>query len=399
MSMDSGLTLDCETLSGSRLAAAESLAFDHGETYDSYMFQEPGRQYYFLPEGRGFVNFAKWHKHVFVLGGLIAARDDRPELLREFMGCATDRGWEASFFNVVPDDLPLFRRAGFELTKIGEEPIIELQESTWQGKDYAWIRRQENYCIREGVRFREVFPEHAPEQYVNEIVPELTEVSELHVRDTVFGRELSLMVSQFNPHTLLRKRLFVGERQGRIEAFIIATPSAGGEIWATEMFRRRPEATRGIIPFLILQVARTLRDEGVPFLSLCLVPGLRSQTNPEGNRLVKLYMRMWWSKLPWWYDPRRVYHFKSRFRPVYRECYVAAFPRCRVSSMAAFHLKWGGVVPDMRKVPRHLANRLSGWRQANELADPMAEDYRQFAQQVPLADVEPSPVGDPVAVQ
>ncbi len=349
MAEKTGHVLDRAQLNGQRLQTAERLAFDHGETYDSYLFLEDERHYFFSSEDRGFVSFAQWRRHVFVLGGLIAAAEDRPQLLREFMECVARNHWEVTFFNVVSADIPLFQDSGFELTKIGEEPLMDLQLATWRGKEFSWVRRQENHCIRERVHFREVQPEQSPQEYRDTIVPQLSEISDQHVRETVFGRELSLMVSRFDPYSLHRKRLFVAEREGRIEAFVIATPSAGGEVWATEMYRRRPDATRGVIPYLILQVSRTLKDEGVPFLSLCLVPGLHCQTRSDGNGLVKLYMRMWWSRLPWWYDPRRVYHFKSRFRPAYRECFVAAFPRCRMQSMAAFHLKWGGVVPDIRR--------------------------------------------------
>ena len=43
------------------------------------------------------------------------------------------------------------------------------------------------------------------------------------------------------------RRLFVARRDGRIEAFIVCNPCLGGTMWAVETYRRRADATRGVV--------------------------------------------------------------------------------------------------------------------------------------------------------
>ena len=47
--------------------------------------------------------------------------------------------------------MPLVSLAGFQATKWGEEALVDLPDCTWSGKDYEWVRRQSNYCRRQGL--------------------------------------------------------------------------------------------------------------------------------------------------------------------------------------------------------------------------------------------------------
>ena len=54
-------------------------------------------------------------------------------------------------------------------------------------------------------------------------------------------------------------------------------------MWAMETYRQRHDAVRGTIPFLMQQAIETFKSEGVPRVSLCLIPGLRCQTPLAGD--------------------------------------------------------------------------------------------------------------------
>ena len=81
---------------------------------------------------------------------------DKEQLLEEFVGYARQRRLFISFYNIADDELPLFRQFGFQVTKWGEDAWIDLQQQTWIGKDYEWVRRQSNYCLRRGDLLRRV---------------------------------------------------------------------------------------------------------------------------------------------------------------------------------------------------------------------------------------------------
>lgn len=352
---------------------AEQLAFSHGRSYDSYLLLDDGRSYFFGPDECGLIAFARWHKTAYVIGGLLAPESAREALLASFLEYTDANGMEPLFFNALGEDLPLFRRFGLHASKIGEEPVVDLQATNWTGGRFTWVRRQENACRREGIGFREVDPSST--EYRETIVPQIEDVSRQHLDDTVYGRELSLVVGQLQPLQLRRRRLFVGDDDKGVAAFIVATPAYDGDYWAIETYRRRPDAAPGIVAAMMLHVARQLKDEGVRVLSLCQVPGLRSdQTTFSPFPVVRHGLRIWWQRLGWFYDPVRLYHFKSRFRPAYRECFLVGRNPGFVP-MLVFALKWGVVWPDFRRLPRQMLRRIRKWGHSAQLADPLAEQH------------------------
>jgi len=106
------------------------------------------------------------------------------------------------------------------------------------------------------------------------------------------------------------------------------------------------------------------------------VPALRVKHGTRSDSsFVTTGMQFWWKFLPWFYDPPRQYHFKSRFRPQYRECFVATYPKTRVFPMLAFFFKWGVIVPDLKRLPLQMLKRMAKWKNRERLADPSAEPY------------------------
>lgn len=365
-----------DALGPEKLRLAEDLAYRYGEAYDSYLLIDGGRQYFFGRNDEGVLGFTTWRNHAYVVGGLLAAPQQKKRLLQDFLAFAQANRLEISFLNILKSDAAIFREAGFQVSKVGEEPIVDLKATTWSGGDYAWVRRQENFCRRSGVRFEAIDPSTEPERFRSEIAPELLEVSREHLRHTVYGRELSLVVSRLDVDNMFRKRVYVARRDGRMEAFVVCTPSFHGRMWSVETYRRRQDSTRGVIAYLIMQVARQMQDEEVRFLSLCQVPGLRVHLGtPSDSRFVVNGLRFWWKRLPWFYDTPRQYHFKSRFRPQYRECFVATYPRTKVLPMLAFFFKWGIIRPDFTRLPVQMIRRMRKWANSEVLADADTEDY------------------------
>ena len=355
------------------VSLAENLAFEHGECYDSYLLLDEGREYFFSSDRRGVVGFSRWRGHAYVLGGLLTAAHNKGRLLDEFLAFAKSEGLKPLFFGLLATDLPLFQERDLSISKIGEEPIIDLQQTTWRGRSFEWVRRQENSCLRSGVAVREVEPRPACPAYRDHLASALREVSAAHLGETVYGRELSLMVGRFDPLNMHRKRLFIAECAGRVEGFVVLTPAYGGRYWGVETYRRRPDARSGIVPCLIKQVAEQLREEGVGFLSLCQVPGLRcDRTQFADSLLVRNSLSLWWTHFGWFYDPTRLYHFKSRFRPCYREMYLAG-AQPRFVPMLVLGLKWGIVWPDFRRLPKQMLRRMRKWSHRERLADPNEE--------------------------
>jgi phosphatidylglycerol lysyltransferase len=323
------------------IAVLDRYAYEHGESYDSYLATEDDRQYFWSPDRRGVIGFVRWRRTLNILGGLLAPAQHVEELLEKFLEFARLNRLTVNFINIGRDQAKLFRRHGFKINKCGEELIVRLDRVNWQGKTYEWLRRQENYCVRQRLRVEEIDPQKDPEFYREQIVPQLETVNREHLAGTVHGRELVFFEGRFDPWALRRRRLFVTTDAGRIVAFVICNPALSGDMWAIEMYRRRTNAPRGVIPYSMLQVLRQLKDEGVLYGSLSSVPFLRCGP-PVKNDDLRLQggLQFFWYGMNWLFDIRGIYHFKSRFRPDSRELYLATYPRMTFESMFSLLFSW-----------------------------------------------------------
>ena len=336
---------------------AEQYAYSYGRCFDSYQITEHNREYFFSSGRRGVVGFVRDGRYAHVLGGLLAQEGLRDTLLGEFVRYAQSRNMHVSVFNVLDEDHALFRKYGFQLTKWGEEPIIHLPQTTWRGKKFEWLRRQENYCRRHDLTMREVTDAVSRNEDGDPTVAELREISETHIENTTHRKEMRVLVSEFDPPRLGRRRIFVAESPTRTEAFISCNPCRDGEMWAIETWRRRPDSPRGVVAFLMMQTMRGWKEEGVQDVSLCLVGCVRcGEPMPNDSRLLRNGMNLWWHYGNWLFDMQGLYHFKSRFRPEYRNLCVAALPNVTFHSMRTFMKMWkicrpqlGGLVDNVRE--------------------------------------------------
>jgi phosphatidylglycerol lysyltransferase len=133
-------------------ANVRRLAYQFGETYSSYLVTEDGWESFWSPGRAGVVRFVRWcGYYALSVGGLLAPPEEQAKLLKCFKEFLKLNNISVMFMNVGRDQLAPFRAQGFEITKTGEEPFVPLESATWQGKDFEWIRRQENYCKKQGL--------------------------------------------------------------------------------------------------------------------------------------------------------------------------------------------------------------------------------------------------------
>lgn len=251
----------------------EHFVFEHGRAFDSYLATEPGRRHFVSSQRRGLVSYVGLGKHVLVGGGLIAPDAHRDELLGQFVEHAAGRRLRLAFHNVADDELPLFRRHGFQVTKWGEEPVVDLAPLTWAGGPFEWIRRQVNHCRRQGLVAAEVRHGEPDHDAWSGTFAEVLDVATESLARKAQAEPIRFFEGRIDDHGLGRRRLFVarsGHGAGRVEGFLVCNPMLGGARWSTELYRHRLDSIRGTIPFLFHHAMERLRDEGVDRMDLCL---------------------------------------------------------------------------------------------------------------------------------
>jgi len=316
------------------------VAIEFGDTYMSYLVTESDREYFWASDRCGVVGFRRLGRYVHIADGLLARPADREKLLVEFLDFTKQQSWIASFVNVPRNEIKMFRQQGCQVTKCGEEALVQLDRTDWQGKDAQWLRRQESFCRRQGVEVFEIAADLANLVYCEDMAPQLEEISRDHIASTLHRREMEFFVSHFNAKDLGDRRLFVACQESRVIAFIVCNPGLNRNFWAVEVYRRRPDAVRGVIPCVIMHAMRTMQAEGVLYFSLSLVPFLRCTPVVGDSREFRFVANSWWRYLNAIYDIRGLFHFKSRFRPDYREMYLAVSPRVTVRSLLVLAYVW-----------------------------------------------------------
>ncbi len=332
-------------MDASAIARLEAMAFRYGRSFDSYLVMDLDRLYFWSSGGLAVLGFVLRGAYAVVIGGLIGPDEARESLLTEFMDRCQREGWTACFGMAAEPDLPLFDRHGFQSTKIGEDALIDLRRCTWEGKAYEWVRRQANYCGRQGLVCREVGGPETETGRGRDRMPELAEISEQFLDRTPHGRTMRYFVGRFDPGLLHRRRVFAAIAEGgagRAEAFVVCTPYRDGAGWAIEMYRSRADAVRGATPFLMREVMRAFKEEGVEEVSLCLMPAAGCDARRPGDSwLIHTYARVTHRYLNIVLDTRGIYHFKTRFRPRCESRYCCVWPKASARPLHAMLSAWG----------------------------------------------------------
>lgn len=313
--------------------------YQHGHQPDSYLASAPGREIFWANDRSGLVAYGQYGRHVLVSGGLIAPPADRQNLLEEFLRFVASRRLRATFFCIPEADLPIFRAAGYCANKIGEDATIDLPTATFAGKSFEWVRRQSNYCRRHGMWMEELRPyDHSVAEWTG-IQRELDDVTRESMRLKPQVCELSFFDGTLGEHELGYRRLFVARRKeapSRIEGYVVCNPILAGRSWSTEIYRHRPDAVRGTIPFLFHQIALQLKQEGAEQLNLCLIPARNCEERIPGDKALIRHSLVFFRKnLSLIFDLHGIDHFKSRFRPRYENRYVCSRPDPSIGAMIA----------------------------------------------------------------
>jgi len=332
----------------------ERFAFEYATSAESYDIVISNGSFLETPCRKGLVSVLPHGRCWHIPGSLIASDELKPDMVRWLKRVSEVQKKIIVAYAIGAEEAPLFVDAGFEVSKFGEEPLLDLNSITWQGKEFEWVRRQTNFCRRSGLEVVEVKEESAREALASELVKILHE----DLKSRTYPQPLRLLEGQFDPVALYRRRLFLARCRatGRTEGFLACSPMHNGRTWAFETYRKRSDAPRGTIPFLFRDVIDRLQAEGVSTVSLCLVPGrgMEEKTDYPSHWMASLAMSLWYKRLNFLFNTRGQDHFKSRFRPRYVNRYICVTPKTSIRSIASFLVTTGGIRPSVGNLLRNL---------------------------------------------
>ena len=309
-------------------------------------------------------------------GGILGPEETWGDVVKELLVHSKHRCLQVGFFAADQRLKVILDEHGFRSNKFGEGAIVDLTTLDWKGKKFEWVRRQTNFCLRQGLQFLEQ-PECERHGASWEcLTKELLDIEYQFLADRSHGSRLRHVVGEFCGKLGRGQRLFTARNgeTARTEAFVVCNPSLNGKRWVLECFRRRPDATRGVISFLLHQIMQQLKAEGVQEADLCMIPFVNCEKALKNDHwLSRKSLSFLGNKLNWIYDCQGLYHFKSRFRPDFRDLHVCVHPDINVGWIYFVVMECGFLQINLanvfRQMVRHFFKRHDRANMANAKLD------------------------------
>ena len=220
------------------------------------------------------------------------------------------------FYQVKPQNLPLYIDLGLTLSKLGEEARVPLADFALEGAARADLRQAHRRAAREGAQFEVV--ERAN---VAANLPELRAVSDLWLAEKS-AAEKRFSLGFFDDSYLKNFDCGVVRRGGAIVAFANLWRGAASEL-SVDLMRYGPGAPKGVIDYLLIECMLWGRSQGFRWFNLGMAPlsGLEEHAlAPTWHKVGRMVQRYGGNFYP--FEGLRKY--KEKFLPEWRPRYLAA---------------------------------------------------------------------------
>jgi phosphatidylglycerol lysyltransferase len=238
-------------------------------------------------------------------------------LVWTFVERCDDMAVEPVFYQITPDNLPLYIDLGLTLSKLGEEARVPLDTFSLEGAARADLRHPHRRAKKDGAEF-----EIVPRGQSGPIMPELRAVSEAWLEEKQ-SAEKRFSLGYFNERYLSHFDIAVVRRAGTIVAFANILRAGADTVLSADLMRYSAGAPKSVIDFLLVECMLWGKSQHYQWFSLGMAPlsGLEEHAlAPAWHKLGRMVQRYGETFYP--FEGLRKY--KEKFLPVWRPRYLAA---------------------------------------------------------------------------
>ncbi len=271
----------------------------------------------FHPDGSAFLMYGVQGRSWVAMGDPIGRKAAGRELAWQFRELADHAGGRAVFYEVGPDELPLYLDLGLSPQKLGEDARVPLADFSLAGGGRKALRAAHNRAVREGCSFEIVPPEG-----VAQILDTLAEISASWLEEKR-AREKRFSVGRFDRAYLSLLPIALVRQAGRIVAFANVWPGGAKSELSIDLMRHASDAPPGVMDYLFAELMLWGRAQGYPWFSLGVAPlsGLETRRfAPLWNRTGALLFQYG----EHFYNFQGLRAFKDKFDPIWEPRYLAA---------------------------------------------------------------------------
>ena len=271
----------------------------------------------FHPAGDAFLMYQVGGRSWIALGDPVGPAERAEDLVWAFRELVDRSGGRTVFYEVSARALPLYVDLGLSLLKLGEEARVRLDGFGLEGSQRADLRQARRRAERDGASF-EVLPASA----VPPLLPRLRLISDAWLDDKSTA-EKGFSLGAFSEAYLAEFPVAVIRAEGEVVAFANLWPTAGREELSIDLMRFLPDAPRGAMDYLFIELMLWGKAEGYRWFNLGMAPlsGLENRAlAPLWHRMGSFLSRHGES----FYNFEGLRRYKDKFDPVWEPRYLAA---------------------------------------------------------------------------
>lgn len=271
----------------------------------------------FNETGDAFVMYQIAGRSWIALGDPVGPQERAEELVWRFREMSDHHAGQTVFYQASGDRLPLYVDLGLAALKIGEEARVNLSDFSLDGASRADLRQAHRRAVRDGATFEVAATEQVPE-----LMPVLQRISDNWLTSKSTS-EKRFSVGAFSPGYLSNFPVAIVRCEGAPTAFANLWPSGTREELSVDLMRFGPDAPRGAMDFLFIELMLWGRAQGYHWFNLGMAPlsGLeRHPLAPAWHRVGNFVFRHG----EHFYNFEGLRRYKMKFDPEWEPKYLVA---------------------------------------------------------------------------
>jgi phosphatidylglycerol lysyltransferase len=271
----------------------------------------------FSDSGNSFLMYGVARRCWVAMGDPVGIAAEREELVWTFRELADRVAAWAVFYQVSPENLPLYVDAGLALSKLGEEARVKLDTFSLEGSPRASLRQSHRRGQRDGLVFRIARPDQVPD-----LLPRLRCISDEWLQSKSVA-EKGFSLGRFSGPYLCHFPIALVEQSGQVIAFADLWEGATREELSVDLMRHTSAAPGSVMDFLFIELMLWGKAQGYRWFNLGMAPlaGLEARRlAPAWHKVGRLIYHYGEN----FYNFEGLRQYKDKFLPEWRPRYLAA---------------------------------------------------------------------------
>lgn len=271
---------------------------------------------YFFSQGNTLFAYAVRHRIAVVLGDPIGPPQDLQPALSEFAAFCARNDWMPAYYQVLPDNLDVYKSSDYDVLCIGHEGIVDLCNFTIAGGENKSIRTTFNRLTKLGFTAEFVDPPHA-----QNLLSELRDISNEWLTH-MHGSEKQFSLGWFDYDYLNTCPLLVVRNpQARADAFANIIPEYNRNEACIDLMRHRASTENGLMDFLFISMLQWARDKGYQTFNLGLSSLSGIGENPK-DPAIERALHYIYEHVDQFYNFKGLHEFKNKYHPTWSPRYM-----------------------------------------------------------------------------